>query len=63
MKARQVYAKDAIRHDHAPRAEHLFVVDDRGRVWERFSDDEAGRWSEIPLPERTQKVNRKPRKL
>jgi len=51
MKARQVFAKNAIdgRRSLEP-SEHLFVITDDGRLFERFSDDEPGAWSEIPLP-------------
>jgi hypothetical protein len=42
----QLFAKDALR----PSCEHLFVVLEDGRVFERFSDQEPGEWSEIPLP-------------
>jgi hypothetical protein len=51
MKIRQLFAKDALRYHGAPKAEHLFAVDDQGRVWERFSDDEPGVWSEVPGPQ------------
>jgi hypothetical protein len=51
MKARQVFAKNAIdgRRSLEP-SEHLFVITDDGRLFERFSDDEPGHWSEVPLP-------------
>jgi len=50
VKVIQLIAKDALRHDHAPRAEHLLALDDRGRIWERFSDDDEGRWTIVPGP-------------
>ena len=59
MKVRFVFAKNALRHDGAPRAEHLFVVTDRGRLLDRFSDDEPGKWSEVPLPKTHAKRQRK----
>lgn len=53
MKARAVFVKDALRTDGAPKAEHIFVVTDDGRVFEAFSD-EPGHWLEIPLPKGNQ---------
>lgn len=50
MKARSIFCKNALR----PGVEHLFIVDDRGRVFERFSDEDPGVWSEIPLPKSNQ---------
>ena len=29
----------------------LFIVDDKGRVWERFSDMELGAWGLVELPD------------
>lgn len=51
MKARQVFAKNSVdgRRSLEP-SEHLFLITDDGRLFERFSDDEPGVWSEIPLP-------------
>jgi hypothetical protein len=51
MKARQVFAKNSVdgRRSLEP-SEHLFVITDDGRLFERFSDDEPGHWSEVPLP-------------
>jgi hypothetical protein len=61
VRARQLFAKDALRHDHAPQAEHLFVIDERGRVFERFSDMPPGEWTEVPLPQARAKSNRRKR--
>jgi len=60
MKARQVFAKNAIdgRRSLEP-SEHLFVITDDGRLFERFSDDEPGKWTEIPLPAAQAKRSRK----
>jgi len=49
MKIVTVFAKDAVR-DGSPPAEHLFAIDDAGRIWERFSDMPPGEWSEVPPP-------------
>lgn len=64
MKARQVFAMEVPGKYLGAnvRMEHLFVIDDRGRLWERFSDDEPGKWSEVPLPNRTQTRGRRARK-
>ena len=50
MKAAQIVVKDALRHYGAPRSEHLMLVTTDGRVFERFSDDDPGAWTEVPLP-------------
>ena len=39
------------RDPRKPSVNHVAIVDHKGRVWERFSDDEPGKWSEIPLPD------------
>jgi hypothetical protein len=53
MKARQVFAKDST-DGRAHGSEHVFVILEDGSLHERFSDDEPGKWSEIPLPKREQ---------
>lgn len=60
----QLVAKDALRHDGAPKAEHLLALDSTGRVFERFSDEDPGKWSEVPMPaKRTRPRRRNTRKL
>ena len=61
MKAAQIVIKDALRHDGAPRSEHLMLVTTDGRVFERFSDDDPGAWTEVPLPKSQAKRNRQKR--
>jgi len=59
MRARSIFAKNAAT---VPFVEHVFMVDDRGRVWERFSDQAPGKWTEIPLPKMTYNKSRSSRK-
>ena len=64
MKIRQLVAKDALRVDGAPRAEHLLALDAAGRIWERFSDMPEGEWSIVPGPSKPQqRRSRKQRKV
>jgi hypothetical protein len=60
IRAAQIVIKDALRHDGAPRSEHLMLVTTDGRVFERFSDDDPGAWTEVPLPK--SQAKRKARK-
>lgn len=59
MKAVTIFAKDCAASEGRPACEHLFAVDEAGRIWERFSDDPPGQWLEVPFPI---KAVRKPRK-
>ncbi len=46
----QIFAKDALRVDGAPKAEHLFALYDDGTIRERFSDMPEGEWTLVPTP-------------
>jgi hypothetical protein len=56
VKARivQVFAKDIVNGRNEP-VEHLFLVDSDGNVHERFSDDPAGKYYPVDLPERAKR--------
>jgi hypothetical protein len=38
--------------------EHLLIVTTDGRVFERFSDDRPGAWSEVPLPQQAKRLRK-----
>jgi hypothetical protein len=41
----------AFNHFSVPGGSHIAVVDEMGRLWERFTDMPPGAWSRVPLPE------------
>lgn len=46
----QLVAKDALRHDGAPKAEKLIALTDDGEIFERFSDEDPGTWHTVQGP-------------
>lgn len=59
LRAVQIFAKDALRVDGAPKAEKLIALFNDGSIRERFSDMPEGEWSEIPLPKSNKRKAKK----
>ena len=62
LRARQIFAKDALRVDGAPRAEKLIGLFEDGSIRERFSDMPEGEWYVIEPPKRQQHSRAKRKK-
>jgi hypothetical protein len=43
--------------------DHIVVVDDKRRVWQRYADMKVGEWGQIPLPEEPRPKQRRRKRL